>query len=133
MRILTGSPSSRTPDVLWVASYTRPTPLDGLLYGFSGPDSQRLATVHIPTSAFEISATFNILDDAATIYLGLKNLPADQAFHPYVNVGMPNMKHALLPPMDWHAHLVRDFPYGIALKAFYNIFLVPLLATVGQP
>ena len=42
-------------------------------------------------------------------------------------------KCALLLPMDWHAQLTRDFSYSIALKAFYNIFLVTLLAAVGQP
>ena len=65
----------------FVGSLLQPTALDGLLYSFSGPDAQRLAAVHIPASAFETSAAFNILDDAATIHLGLKNLPADQAFH----------------------------------------------------
>ena len=28
---------------------------------------------------------------------------------------------------------MKDFPYGIVLKSFYNIFLVPLQAMVGQP
>ena len=73
----------------FVGSLVHPTALDGLMCGFSGPDSQRLATAHIPASTFEISAAFNALDDAAMVCLGLENLPADQeAFHPYVNVSL---------------------------------------------
>ena len=64
--------------------------------------------------------------------------PVDQVFHPYANMGTPNMtnsvcRHALLLPADWHAQLARDFPYGIVLKVFYDICLVPLQAVVGQP
>ena len=114
-----------------VGSLLHPTALDGLMYSFLGPDTQRLAAVHIPTSAFEISAAFNVLDDAVMICLGLENLPVDQVFHPYVKVGTSNMTNlacrcALLLPADWHAQLAREFPYGIPLKAFHNIFLVPL-------
>ena len=95
--------------------------------------------MHIPASTFEISATLNVLDNAATICLDLENLvPVDQAFHPYVNVGMPNMmnsacRRVVLLPVEWHAQLVIDFPYGVALKAFYYIFLAPLLAVARQP
>ena len=122
----------------FVGSLLHPTALDGLMYGFSGPDTRRLAAVHIPASTFEISATFNVLDNAAMVCLGLENLPADQAFHPYVNMGMPNMMNsacwcALLLPVEWHVQLARDFPYGVVLKAFYDIFLAPLQAVARQP
>ena len=66
----------------FVGSLLHPTALDGLMYGFSGPDTQRLPTVHITTSIFEIGAAFNVLDDAAMICLGLQNLPVDQVFSP---------------------------------------------------
>ena len=122
----------------FVDGLLHPTALDGLMYSFSGPDTQRLAAVHIPASTFEISATLNVLDDAAMVCLGLENDPADQAFHPYVYVGMPNMmnlvcRHAVLLPMEWHMQLARDFPYGVAFKAFYDIFLDPLQAVARQP
>ena len=73
----------------FVGSLVHPTPLDGLIYGFSGPDACTLAAVHIPTSAFEISTAYNILDDAAAIHLGLEGLPEVQVCHPYMNVGTP--------------------------------------------
>ena len=128
----------KNPRRCLVGSLMHPTALDGLMYGFSGPDTQRLAAVHLPASTSKISATFNVLDDAAMIHLGLENLPVNQVFHPYVNVGTPNMtnlvcRHALLLPVDWHAQLAKDFLYGITLKAFYAIFLVPFQVTVGQP
>ena len=41
-------------------SLLHPTALDSLMYGFSRPDTQKLATVHIPASAFKITATFNV-------------------------------------------------------------------------
>ena len=94
--------------------------------------------MHIPVSAFEVSAAFNVLDDAATVHLGLENLPVNQAFHPYVNVGTPNMtnsacRHAVLLPVEWHLQLARDFPYGVVLMAFYDIFLASLQTVAGQP
>ena len=117
-----------------------PTPLDGLIYGFSGPDAHTLAAVHIPASAFEVSAAYNILDDAAaTIHLGLEEgLPVDQVYHPYVTVRTPNMTNSacrcsVLLPIKWHVQLSKDHPYGITLKAFYDIFLLPLQAVAGQP
>ena len=62
----------------FVGSLMHPTPLNSLIYGFSGLDTQRLAAVHILATAFEISTAFNILDDAAVVCLGLDSLPADQ-------------------------------------------------------
>ena len=78
----------------FVGSLVHPTPLDGHIYGFSGPDTYTLVAVYIPTSAFEISAAYSVLDDAAAIHLGLEGLPQDQVFHPYVNVGTPNMTNS---------------------------------------
>ena len=123
----------------FVGSLLHPAPLDGLMYGFSGPDACRLAAVHVPASAFEISAAYNILDDAAVIHLGLEGLLANQTHHPYVNVGTANMTNSacrcsVLLPIEWQLQLSRDHPYGITLlKAFYNIFLSPLQAVAGQP
>ena len=122
----------------FVGSLVHPTPLDGLIYGFSGPDARTLAAVHIPAMAFEVSAAYNVLDDAAAIRLGLEGLPADQAYHPYVNVGTPNMTNSacrcsVLLPLEWHAQLSKDHPYGISLKTLYDTFLLPLHATAGHP
>ena len=75
-------------------SLIRPTPLDGLIFGFSGPDARRLAAIHVPATVFENSAAFNVLDDAAAVRAGLEALPADQAFHPYVNVDTPGMMNS---------------------------------------
>jgi hypothetical protein len=115
----------------FVSSLIRPMPLDGLMFGFSGPDAQRLAAVHVPPSAFETSTAFNVLDDAGAVRAGLEALPADQTFHPYVNVGTAGMtnsgcKWAILMPSAWHARLVREFPFGVGLKELYDLFLAPL-------
>lgn len=117
----------------FVGSLIRPTPLDGLIFGFSGPDARRLAAVHVPATVFENSAAFNVLNDAAAVRAGLKALPADQACHPYVNVDTPGMtnsacKRGLLMPTEWKGRLARDFPYGIGLKALYDLFLAPIPA-----
>ena len=122
----------------FVGSLVHPTPLDGLIYGFSGPDARTLAAVHIPAMAFEVSTAYNVLDDAATICLGLEGLPADQVYHPYVNAGTPNMmnsacRRSILLPIEWHTQLSKDHPYGISLKVLYNTFLLPLHATAGHP
>ena len=122
----------------FVGSLVHPTPLDGHIYGFSGPDTCTLAAIHIPTSAFEISAAYNVLDDAAAIRLGLEGLPDDQVCHPYVNVGTPNMTNSacqctVLLPTQWHAQLAKDHLHGITLKAFYDTFLLPLQGDAGQP
>lgn len=62
-------------------SLANPSPLDGLLYGFSGSNSMTLAAVHLPVTAFETSAPFNVLDDPAAIWMGLDALPPNQMFH----------------------------------------------------
>jgi hypothetical protein len=72
-------------------SLANPSPLDGLIYGFAGSDSRTLAAVHLPVTAFEISAAYNVLDDPVTLRAGLDALPPDQTFHPYVNAGTPDM------------------------------------------
>ena len=122
----------------FVGSLVHPAPLDGFMYGFSGPDAHRLAAVHIPTSVFEVSAAYNILDDATAICLGLEGLLTNQAHHPYVNVGTTNMTNSacscsVLLPIEWHPQFSRNHPYDITLKAFYDIFLSPLQAITGQP
>jgi len=68
--------------------------LDGLAYGFSGSDSRTLAAVHLPAIAFETSASYNVLDNAAALRAGLDALPLDQTFHPYVNAGMSGMTNS---------------------------------------
>ena len=122
----------------FVGSLVHPTPLDGLIYGFLGPDARTLAAVHIPATAFKVSAAYNVLDNAAAIHLGLKGLPADQVYHPYINVGTPNMmnstcRHSILLLIAWHMQLSKDHPYGISLKALDNTFLLPLHATARHP
>ena len=122
----------------YVGSLLNPLVLDGLVYGFTGPDARNLAAVHVPASAFETSAAYNVLDDPATVRAGLEALPVDQTFHPYVNVGMPNMSNSscwqgILLPVEWHARLARDHPFGIGLKAFYDSFLAPLSPAEVQP
>ena len=62
----------------------------------------------------------------------------DQTFHPYVNVGTPNMsnsscRRAILLPVEWHARLARDHPFGVGLKTFYDSFLAPLSPVEAQP
>ena len=113
-------------------SLTNPSPLDGLVYGFAGSDSRTLAAVHIPANAFEISAAYNVLDDAAVVRAGLDTLPPDQTFHPYVNAGTPDMtntgsRRALVLPMTWYADLAAH-PGGIDLKVFYDSFLATVPA-----
>ena len=70
--------------------------------------------------------------------MGLEALPADQTFHPYVNVGMPNMsnsscRRAILLPVEWHVRFAQSYPYGISLRAFYDLFLTPLSPAEAQP
>ena len=122
-----------------MGSLVHPTPLDGLIYGSLGPDAHMLAAVHIPAMAFKVSAAYNVLDNATAIHLGLQEgLPVDQVYHPYVNAGAPNMMNSacrcsVLLPIEWHAQLSKDHPYGISLKALYDTFLLPLHATAGHP
>ena len=51
----------------YIGSLLNPLVLDGLVYGFTGPNAQNLVAVHIPVSAFETTATYNVLDDPATV------------------------------------------------------------------
>lgn len=116
----------------FTGSLANPSPLDGLVFGFSGPDSRTLAAVHLPTAAFETSAAYNVLDDPAAIRAGLEALPPDQTFHAYVNAGTPDMtnsgcRRALVLPMPWYAELAAH-PDGISLKDFYDQFLATLPA-----
>jgi hypothetical protein len=91
----------------FVGSLSWPMPLDGLIFGFLGPDARRLMAVHVPVTVFKNSTAFNILDDATAVRAGLEALLADQAFHPYVNVntlGMMNFacKRGLVMPTEWN-------------------------------
>jgi hypothetical protein len=113
-------------------SLANPSPLDSLIYGFAGSDSRTLAAVHIPANAFEISAAYNVLDDATLVRAGLDLLPPDQTFHPYVNAGTPDMtnagcRRALVLPMIWYEDLASH-PEGIDLKLFYDSFLATVPA-----
>ena len=51
----------------YISSLLNPSVLDGLVYGFTGPDAWNLAAVHVPASAFETTAAYNVLDDPATV------------------------------------------------------------------
>ena len=81
---------------------------------------------------------YNVLDDPVTLQAGLEALLVDQTFHPYINVGMPNMsslscRQAILLPVEWHVRFAQDYPFGISLKAFYDAFLAPLSPVEAQP
>ena len=107
--------------------------MDNLIYGFMGTDMRNLAAVYLPSSAFENSAQYNILDDPAAIQAGLDGLPGDQSFHPYVLATTPGMTNsscqcAIVLPPDWYQQLATHFPHGIDLKAFYDQFLAPVPA-----
>lgn len=45
----------------FLGSLVYPMPLDGLLYGFSGPDAQRLVAVCIPPSTFEVTSRHSMM------------------------------------------------------------------------
>ena len=116
----------------FTGSLANPSPLDGLVYGFSGSDSRTLVAVHLPTAAFEISAAYNVVDDPTNIRAGLDALPPDQTFHAYVNAGTPGMtnagcRRALVLPMEWYTGLAAH-PDGIGLKTFYDQFLATMPA-----
>ena len=51
----------------YVGSLANLSPVDNLMYGFTGTDMRNLAAVHLLTSAFENSVQYNVLDDPATI------------------------------------------------------------------
>ena len=115
----------------FVGSLLHPSLLDRLLFGFSGPDGWNLAAVHILLAAFESPAAYNVLDDPNAIHAGLEALPADQTFHPYVNVGTVQMtnstcKRSIVLPVEWHIRIARDYAFGIPIKSFYDVFLTPL-------
>ena len=121
----------------YVGSLLNPSVLDGMVYSFTGPNSQNLTAVNILVTAFEMTAAYNILDDPATMRAGLEALPADQTYHLYVNVGTPNMsnsscRHGILLPVEWHMRLAWDHPFGISLKALYDMFLTPLAPAEAQ-
>ena len=85
-----------------------------------------------------MTVKYNALEDPATMQARLKALPADQAFHLYVNVKMPHIlssacKHAILLPVEWHMRLAHDYPFSVSLKAFYDAFLAPLGLAKAQP
>ena len=75
----------------YIGSLLNPSILDDMVYSFTGLDARNLAAVHVLASAFEMTVAYNVLDIPVTMWAGLEALPVDQMFHPYVNVGMPNM------------------------------------------
>ena len=122
----------------FVSSFLNPSILDGLVYSFMGPDARNLAAVHIPALAFETTVANNVLDDPVIMHASLEALLANQMFHPYVNMGMPNMlssscRQANLLLVKWHIRFAHDYPFGISLKAFYDAFLAPLGPAKAQP
>ena len=57
-----------------------------------------------------------------------------QSFDAYNKYATPSVFIRLvLLPIEWHMQLSKDHPYGITLKAFYDIFLLPLQVIAGQP
>ena len=51
----------------YIGSLLNPSVLDGLVYGFTGPDARNLAAMYVPASAFETTAAYNVLDDPTTV------------------------------------------------------------------
>ena len=51
----------------YISSLLNPSVLDGLVYGFTGPDTRSLAAVYVPVLAFKTTAAYNVLDDPATM------------------------------------------------------------------
>ena len=51
----------------YISSLLNPSVLDGLVYGFTGPNARNLAAVYVPASAFETTAAYNVLDDPTTV------------------------------------------------------------------
>ena len=49
------------------SSLLNPSVLDGMVYGFMGPDAQNLAAVHVLASAFKMTVVHNMLDDPVTM------------------------------------------------------------------
>ena len=64
------------------------------MYGFTGTNTCNLAAVHLPSSAFETSTQYNVLDDPAAIQIGIDGLSLDQSFHPYVLATTPGMTNS---------------------------------------
>ena len=102
----------------YTASLINPSPVDNLVYSFTGTDMRNLAAVHLPSLAFENSAQYNVLDDPAAIWAGLDGLPGDQSFHPYVLATTPAMTNsscqcAIVLPPDWYQQLATHFPMAL--------------------
>ena len=117
-----------------MGSLTTPSPIDGLIYGFTGSDAHNLTTVHVPPAAFESGGPYSILDDVAAMHVGLDTLPQDQLYHSYVIVGMPDMttstcKHAIMPLTQWYGQLAKHFLDRIKIKDFFDRFL-PTVAMI---
>ena len=118
-----------------MGSFTTPSPIDRLIYGFAGPDACNLATVHVPPATFKSSGPYNILDGAAAICTGLDTLPQDQLYHSYVIAGMPDMmtstcKHAIVLLSQWYGQLAEHFLDRIKIKDFHDKFLATMTMTV---
>jgi hypothetical protein len=128
MPVILALVSDEEPDR--IALLKNPKHFDSMTYGFTGANGRNLAAVHIPASAFENSAPYNVLDDAVTIWTGLDTLPPDQYFHAYVTAGTQNKmnlacKRCLVIPMQWYQDVASNYPDGIAIKEFHDRFLAP--------
>ena len=97
-------------------SLVNPSPVDNLIYSFTGADAWNLAAVHLLASAFKISAQYNVLDVLAMM------------------PGMTNSacQCAIVLPTEWYQELTEHFPHGIDLKVFYNHFLATVAARQCQ-
>ena len=120
-----------------MGSLTTLSPIDRLIYGFTGSDAHNLTTVCVPSAAFESSWPYNILDDAAAICAGLDTLPQDQLYHSYVIAGMLDMmtstcKCAIMLLTQWYGQLAEHFLDGIEIKDFYDRFLATVNMTEQQ-
>ena len=73
------------------------------MYGFMGMDTQNLAAVHLLSSAFEISAQYNVLDDPAATRTGLDGLPQPGPELPPLCLGYHAGNDELCIPMHNHA------------------------------
>ena len=51
----------------YIGSLLNSSVLDGLVYGFTGPNAQNLMAVHVLALAFKMTAAYNVLDNPATV------------------------------------------------------------------
>ena len=51
----------------YISSLLNPSVLDGMVYGFMGPDARNLAAVNILASALKTTVAYNVLGDPVTV------------------------------------------------------------------